>query len=136
LVVAVIAAVVAIAITLSDDTPSTTSLSAIQIAAIQKTCLQWSGGSAASPVSGGTSAGTACRSMTGWMDEQLHSGHMNGPVMWGNPTALGATCRQWMAAGPGSGETSSSAWCDQMVAWMTQHVGNWDNWMMNGQMMR
>jgi len=26
-------------------------------------------------------------------------------------------------------------WCGQMVDWMTQHMGNRDDWMLNGPMM-
>jgi hypothetical protein len=75
--------------------------------------------------------------MTDWMGQQLRNGRMTGATMWGTATTLQTTCRQWMAAGSGStsGGPASPAWCGQMADWMAQHVGNWGNWMMNGNMM-
>ena len=35
-------------------------------------------------------------------------------------------CRQWTGTTPsGDGNT---AWCDQMVTWMSRHMGRWNNW--------
>jgi hypothetical protein len=29
----------------------------------------------------------------------------------------------------GTGQSADAAqWCDQMVGWMSQHMGDWDNW--------
>ncbi len=74
--------------------------------------------------------------MVGWMNQQLASDGHYGSMMWGTPNALGATCRDWMMTtlAP-SLSNSSAAWCDQMVEWMSQHVGNWNSWMMNGDAM-
>jgi hypothetical protein len=82
-------------------------------------------------------ASTACSAIADWMGQQLGSGRMSGSMMWGSPSALGATCRQWMGSGSRTAisGTASPAWCDYMVNLMEQHVGNWDSWMTQGNMM-
>ncbi len=77
--------------------------------------------------------------MAGWMTEQLHAGE-TGSAMWANPDAMRATCRQWMSTAPGIAGSGgdASAWCNQMVAWMSQYGsqwGSWNDWMMHGPMM-
>ncbi len=110
-------------------------LASVQLTSVQQSCQQWSGSSA--PTLGNGSPSTAwCTTMTNWMGQQLHNGRMTGAMMWGSATTLQNTCQQWMAgSGSTSGGTASPAWCGQMVNWMAQHVSNWDNWMMNGNMM-
>ena len=102
-----------------------------QLASIEQICRQWSG-----PRVGDLSARSACNDMVGWMNQQLASDGHYGSTMWGTPTALAATCRDWMMTtfAP-SLSNGSAAWCDQMVGWISQHVGNWNSWMMNGDMM-
>ncbi len=68
------------------------------------------------------------------MTLQLTDGQLTGSMMWGSATVLRSTCLQWMTT-ENSGMAGGSAWCDQMVSWMSQHVGNWDQWMMSGHMM-
>lgn len=111
-------------------------LASAQLTSVRQSCEQWSGSSA--PTLGNGSPSTAwCTAMTDWMGQQLRNGRMTGATMWGTATTLQTTCRQWMAAGSGStsGGPASPAWCGQMADWMAQHVGNWGNWMMNGNMM-
>jgi hypothetical protein len=106
-----------------------------QLASVQRVCGEWSGNSA--PRLGTSSASTACSTMADWMDQQLRNGKMTGPMMWGTATTMGSTCRQWMDTGSRASisTTPSPGWCNQMVSWMEQHVGDWGNWMMNGDMM-
>ncbi len=106
-----------------------------QLASLQRVCEQWSGTSA--PMLGTSSASSACTTLTGWMNEQLQSGRMTGPMMWGTATAIGTTCRQWIGTDSRSSvsATVSPAWCDEMVGWMEHHIENWNDWMMNGSMM-
>ena len=63
---------------------------------------------------------------------------MTGSMMWSNPAQMQATCEQWMSQANGSTQ-DTSAWCSQMVGWMTDHMGDWNHWdqgwMMNGSMM-
>jgi hypothetical protein len=75
--------------------------------------------------------------MADWMDKQLRNGKMTGPMMWGSAPTMGSTCRQWMdtESRASISTTPSPGWCNQMVSWMEQHVGDWGNWMMNGSMM-
>jgi hypothetical protein len=108
-----------------------------QLASIQQACAQWRGG-----YTGGSAPSSAwCDEMVGWMTGQVSSGRMMGSMMWGDPDQMLATCQQWMASRPpASGSTPGTAeWCGQMVTWMTQHMGSWDQWdrgwMMNGPMM-
>jgi hypothetical protein len=48
------------------------------------------------------------------------------------------TCERWISTNASTG-TNASAWCGDMVAWMTQNRGDWNQWnrgwMMNGSMM-
>lgn len=73
--------------------------------------------------------------MTGWMRQELDQGHMTGPMMWGDPADLATTCRNWMSADPGSPAGVDPHACDDMVAWMASHAGDWGGWMMSGHMM-
>ena len=96
-----------------------------KIANLQQACTQWHdtyAGPAAPPASW-------CHAMTGWMNGQMNRGHMTGTMMWGDPDRMLDTCRQWMATDPpGAGSAQdAAAWCDQMVGWMTQHIGDWDD---------
>ncbi|HVA06007.1 MAG TPA: hypothetical protein VNG12_04615, partial [Acidimicrobiales bacterium] len=110
---------------------STSSIADQQLASVHQVCQQWTGSTA--PRLGNTSANVACTTMANWMTQQLHAGRMTPTMMWGGATALGDTCRQWMGTDSRSTVTGadSPGWCDQMVAWMEQHIGNWDNWMMH-----
>ncbi len=106
-----------------------------QLASVEHACVQWSGNSA--PRLGANSASATCSTMADWMNEQLRDGHMSGPMMWGTAATMGATCRDWLNTEPRTSvsTSASSAWCHEMVGWMEQHIGNWDDWMMNGKMM-
>jgi hypothetical protein len=110
-------------------------LASAQLTSVQQSCQQWSG-SSASALGQGSPSAAWCTTMTNWMGQQLRNGRMTGAMMWGSATTLQTTCQQWMAgSGSTSGGTASPAWCGQMANWMAQHVGNWGNWMMNGNMM-
>jgi hypothetical protein len=75
--------------------------------------------------------------MADWMGQKLQSGHMTGPMMWGSATTMDSVCRQWMntESRASLSTTASPGWCDAMVSQMQQHIGNWGDWMMNGNMM-
>ena len=106
-----------------------------QLASVQRACVDWTSNSA--PSLGASSASVACTTMADWMTEQLHSGRMTGSMMWGSATTMGGTCRKWLGTDSRSSIASSAwpSWCDEMVSWMEQHIGNWDGWMMSGHMM-
>jgi hypothetical protein len=106
-----------------------------ELASVQRVCGEWTGNSALSL--GTSSASTACSAMADWMDQQLRNGKMTGPMMWGSATTMGSTCRQWMdtVSRASISTTPSPGWCNVMVSWMEQHIGNWSDWMMNGNMM-
>ena len=131
-------AVVGIVATRGDDSASNaSSLGTQQLGSIQQACAQWQDGSA------GSSAPPAvwCDGMVGWMTGQVRSGQMTGSMMWSNPEQMLATCQRWMVSSQwADGSTPGTpGWCGQMVDWMTQHMGDWDQWdrgwMMNGPMM-
>jgi hypothetical protein len=120
----------------SGNSPSTTgAVAEQQLASVQEACQQWSGSLA--PTLGNASASAACTTMADWMSRQLRNERMTGPMMWGSASAMGATCRQWMGTDSRStiSGSPSPAWCDQMISWMERHIGNWHDWMMNGDMM-
>jgi hypothetical protein len=59
--------------------------------------------------------------MTGWMRDQMQTGHMTGHMMWSNPAARRATCERWMATKPAVAGISTRA-CDDMAMWMAGHA--------------
>ena len=75
-----------------------------------------------------------CDGMGDWMYDQMANGSMMGTTIWGSPEAMLNACVQWTTASPGSdtpatgATTSATAWCEQMVTWMSQHMGQWDDW--------
>ncbi|MCB0970777.1 MAG: hypothetical protein KDA97_04560 [Acidimicrobiales bacterium] len=132
IVVAVLAVggVAAAVIATRDDGPS---YDTAQIGWMHQGCQEWAdtyqGGD-------GPSAGW-CSSRTDWMNGQMgqrQGGMMMGSMMWQDPDSMRATCQQWMAEDPGA-TNGGGQWCDQMVDWMSDHMGDWDQWMRNGPMM-
>ena len=75
--------------------------------------------------------------MADWMNIQLRNGQKTGAMMWGSPTILGSTCRQWMDTHSRASISgaASPAWCNEMVGWMQRHIGDRVEWMMHGSMM-
>jgi predicted anti-sigma-YlaC factor YlaD len=120
----------------STGTAASQLLASAQLTSVQQSCQQWAASSAPTLGNGSPNSGW-CTAMTDWMGQHLRNGRMTGAMMWGSATTLQTTCQQWMATGSGStsGGTASPAWCGQMANWMTQHVGDWGNWMTSGNMM-
>ena len=96
-----------------------------QLATVQRVCKEWSGNSAAKL--GTSSASAACSAMADWMGLRLQNGQMTGPMMWASSSSMDTVCRQWMETDSRASisATASPGWCDDMVNWMEQHVGNW-----------
>jgi hypothetical protein len=119
------------------DSNDDAALGTRQLTSIRQACTTWQVGDT------GTAAPAAswCGDMVGWMTGQIRGGHMMGSMMWGNPDEMRSTCQAWLSSGQGADTAApnASAWCDQMVDWMTQHMGQWDQWdrgwMMDGPMM-
>ena len=133
-VLAVAGIVGAVVVSNNDDDPG---YAAPQIARMHEGCQQW-----AESYQGSNGPDTGwCDSMAGWMDGRLGDGsmmgqdQMMGSMMWQNPTSMAATCEQWAADNADGADTNTSTWCGQMVDYMDQHMGGWDNWMMDGPMM-
>jgi hypothetical protein len=111
---------------------STASSANQQLVSVRQICQQWSG--TAAPTFGNSSARSQCTSMVDWMGQQLSDGRMTAPMMWGSPTDMGTTCRQWMVSRshvPMSGAAQAS-WCHHMVSWMEPRFGSWNRSIMNG----
>jgi hypothetical protein len=103
-----------------------------QIGRMHQGCQQWS-----ESYQGGDGPGDGwCTSMTDWMDDRMgqrRGGMMMGPMMWQDPDSMRATCQEWMADDPPADSSGGRAeWCDQMVDWMSDHMGDWDRWMGDG----
>lgn len=121
----------AIVVVNNDDTPE---YAAPQITRMHEGCQQWADGFEGSrrPTTGW------CDSMASWMngrmgnDSMMGRDQMMGSMMWQNPTSMAATCEQWAADNADDADTNMSTWCGQMVDWMEQNMGGWDNWMMDG----
>ena len=122
---------VLIAIAVNDDDQP--SYAADQIGWMRDSCQQWSG-----DYSGNGPPDSWCASMADWMNSRLGQGSSNGmmmgPMMWQDPDSMRATCEHWMSTGPHTEGGDAQSWCSQMVDWMSQEHGDWDNWM-NGPMM-
>ena len=122
IVVAVVAAVAIGALVLTRDDDPAPANAGQRIAATQAACQQWldgySAGGAAGPPTGW------CEDMGRWMSDQGAGGSMMGSQMWGSPRAMIDSCQDWA----GTTTTGSAAqWCGQMAAWMSQHMGGWDD---------
>jgi hypothetical protein len=105
-----------------------------QIARMEQSCEQW-----ASTVTGANwPDATWCQSMASWMNAHMDRttpGFMTGAMMWRSPDDTQQTCQQWMTENGGSSTNPvATGRCQQMVEWMTTHMGDWDSWM-NGSMM-
>jgi len=113
-----------------DDASSGQASTAVQVSDVNQACTNWmmSGSS--------TQAGASswCADMTGWMNQQVSNGRTMGPMMWGDPDRMLASCQSWVRSNDAGAPPLS--WCDEMITWMRQHMnGDWDGWMMNGSMM-
>ncbi len=125
----------ALSLSATHNTSAARALPGRQLASVRQACQQW-GRTTARPAAD-ASADAPCSVMTTWMSRQLRVAHLTGSMMWGSPASMRSTCLRWMATGPAVATSGpeSQAWCDGMVTSMTRHIGNWDNWMMNGHMM-
>jgi hypothetical protein len=106
-----------------------------QIGRMEQSCEQW-----ASTAEGPSRPDvTWCRSMASWMNAhmgQTTPGFTTGAMMWQSPDNMQQTCQEWMTENATSSTNPAApSWCQQMVGWMTTHMGDWDDWMMNGSMM-
>lgn len=97
-----------------------------QIAVARQACQQWLDSDNAS-TGPGPGAGW-CDDMARWMSDHMGNGQMMmGGGMWASPDAMRDVCTRAM----GNTRTANgdpAQWCDQMVGWMTQNDGDWDDW--------
>jgi hypothetical protein len=74
-----------------------------------------------------------CNDFGNWMFDQMSTGSMRRTMMWYGPAAMIDACHQWIGTPPGSDATASNGasatnrWCNQMITWMTEHMGDWDD---------
>ena len=123
-VVAIVAVV--IAFTRDDGTGGATDQALIsqRIAATQSACQQWAGPTGPTALAPNAAR---CGAMGTWMYGQMANGHMMGGA-WASPQAMVDACRQWSAAASSTvSDVDPTAWCQQMVTWMTQRMGAWNN---------
>jgi len=115
---AVAIAVVAVARGDGDQTQTR----AAQVVAARQACEQW-----LDTMSPGAGPGTDwCDAMAGRMSDNIAGGRMMGRTMWDSPQAMRDVCVRAMEGREVAG--SPARWCDQMVGWMSQQTGDWDNW--------
>ena len=117
------------AIASGDDTSSSAggAPASQQLAGWRQACQQWTGSYVSS---NGPGPGSGwCHGMSDWMYDQMRNGTMGPMMMWGDPARMRDACRQWATTDPtASPDADTSTWCDTMVNWMTDHMGNWGNW--------
>lgn len=119
---------VGIGVAVTDDDGGSTSVAGSQqVAAWRQACQQWADGYGTDRASG---PGTGwCHGMTDWMYDQMRDGTMGPMMMWGDPERMRDACRRWADTdASGTSSTDASTWCDAMVTWMTDHIGNWGDW--------
>lgn len=118
-------ATVAFAVTRDDDDQSQSART--QIAAAHRACQQWLDGDGATE--GTRPPGGWCDDMAGWMNDNSANGQMmmGGRMMWDTPQAMRAICTRATGNDPNANDDAAD-WCDQMVGWMSEHMGDWDNW--------
>ena len=130
-ILATLAAVVAVAalafaLTRDDGRSGTTDQALVsqRIAATQSACQQWLGSSGSTP---GTPNTGWCGAMGAWMSGQMTNGHMTSGA-WASPQSMVDACRQWSTTATSTPSGADpTAWCQQMVTWMTQRMGGWNN---------
>jgi hypothetical protein len=98
-----------------------------QIAAARQACHQWFDNDATA--SGGGPGSGWCDDMAEWVSAHMRGGRMMmGTGMWASPQAMRDVCVRAMGTGQGVNGNATQS-CDQMVDWMSQHRGKWDdNW--------
>ena len=95
-----------------------------QVAAARQACQQWLD----SDTAGNGPGADWCDDMAGWMSGHMADGQMMmGSGMWASPDAMRDVCTRAMSD-VGTSDGDYAQWCDQMVGWMSQHEGDWDNW--------
>jgi hypothetical protein len=109
-----------------------------QIVRMQDACQTW-----AHQMTGATHPDDAwCSSMAAWMNGRVNgspggAATMIGSAMWQTPDAMRQTCQEWVATSDvAPAGTSGIESCQQMVGWMQANMGDWNDWMMTGAMMR
>jgi hypothetical protein len=139
LVIALVAVVAAAGVAIGwliardEGNQTTTADSTAQVASVQQACQQWL-------IDSATQAGSAawCSSMAEWMSEQMAANRMGPQMMWGDPDQMRETCQQWLTDRPAGVDVDAQQWCDDMVDWMDEHMGEWSgrnewgDWMDHG----
>ena len=125
--VAVVLAVGVAAFAVTRDNDDRQQAATTQIAAARQACQQWLGDD---DTQGARPPADWCDDMASWMTDNTTKGRMTtgGTRMWDGPQAMRDVCTR--AAGNGSSADDDPAqWCDQMVGWMSEHMGDWhDSW--------
>ncbi|MGE0308669.1 MAG: hypothetical protein AB7Q27_23285 [Acidimicrobiia bacterium] len=114
------------------DTPRPAAAISSELTDIGRACTTWMNNDA----HWGPTSADWCRSMTGWMGEQMTTGSMTGSMMWTDVDRMLSTCRAWMDSEPSTGVPAE--WCESMIGGMWPHMnGDWEGWdeRMNGPMM-
>jgi hypothetical protein len=117
--------VAAFAVTrVNDDQESTATQ---QVAAARQACQQWLDSGDGPP---GNGPGDAwCDDMAAWMTDHMPDGQMlmGGSMMWDSPQTMRDVCVQAMGTGR-TGVDDPTQGCDEMVGWISDRMGNWDDW--------
>jgi hypothetical protein len=129
-----IAAVAAGVLIARDDDNQDSVGSSSQVASVSAACQSWLDSDPTQPGTAGW-----CNGMADWMTQRMTQGGMGPQMMWGDPDRMRDTCQQWMTANPPGGtDVDAQSWCDSMVGWMSDHMGDWsgrddwDDWTMHG----
>lgn len=116
--------IAAFAITRNDNDRQPTATQ--QIAVARQACQQWLNSDTTR--TGPGPGAHWCDDMASWMSGHMGYGSMMmGGGMWASPEAMRDVCTRAMS-GTQTAAGNPAQWCDQMVSWMTQHRGNWDDW--------
>ncbi len=93
----------------------------MRVGLMSSVCRQWLN---SHPTGTGTVPTGWCDDVRNWMTNQINGHHMTGVAIFGTPQTFTTTCRNWAKTQP----TGATQWCGRMVAWMSGHVGTWNDW--------
>jgi hypothetical protein len=96
---------------------------AVQLATVEEACEGWT------DETGRTLAGDddRCAGLTGWLSDAMTRTGKSPWMLWGDPVKLRTMCVGWLTEGPPPDldHRDGVTWCDDLVAWMIEHAGEW-----------
>lgn len=112
-----------------DGAPPAVADPAVQLLVVEEACDRWTDATGRAL----TSDDDRCAALTGWLSDTMTRTGRSPWMLWGEPMKLHTMCLSWLTERPPAGldYRDGASWCDDLVAWMSEHVGDWkdrDGW--------